>query len=118
MYRILESDLPELQGTPKQIEWASDLRRRTLTSSNTLIDETASETIKSGCRKFIVYFISNARNSDPDEIYEEVETTIAERKGISEEDVGVEDTNVEINKIASDLILAKKSAQWWIEKAR
>ena len=115
---ILESDLPELQGTPKQIEWASDLRRRTLTSSNTLIDETASETIKSGCRKFIVYFISNARNFDPDEIYEEVETTIAERKGISEEDVGVEDMNVEINKIASDLILAKKSAQWWIEKAR
>lgn len=118
MYRILESDLPELQGTPKQVEWASGLRRRTLTSSNTLVDETASEIIKSGCRKFIVYFISNARHCDSDEIYEEVETAIAKEKGISEEDVDIEDMNVEINKIASDLILTKNSAQWWIEKAR
>lgn len=118
MYHILESDLPELHGTSKQIEWASDLRRRTLTSSNALIDETASETIKSGCRKFVVYFISNARDCDSDEIYEEVETAIAKEKGISEEDVDVEDMNAEINKIASDLILTKNSAQWWIEKAR
>jgi hypothetical protein len=118
MYHILESDLPELHGTPKQVEWASDLRRRTLISSNALIDETASETIKSGCRKSIVYFVSNARSCDPDEIYEEVETTIAKEKGISEEDVDVEDMNAEINKIASDLILTKNSAQWWIEKAR
>lgn len=118
MYHILESDLPELHGTPKQVEWASDLRRRILTSSNALIDETASETIKSGCRKFVVYFIGNARNCDSDEIYEEVETAIAEKKGISEEDVDVEDMNAEINKIASDLILTKNSAQWWIEKAR
>lgn len=118
MYHILESDLPELHGTPKQIEWASDLRRRILTSSNALIDETASETIKSGCRKFVVYFISNACNCDSDEIYEEVETAIAKKKGISEEDVDVEDMNAEINKMASDLILTKNSAQWWIEKAR
>lgn len=118
MYHILESDLPELHGTPKQVEWASDLRRRILTSSNTLIDETASETIKSGCRKFVVCFIGNARNCDSDEIYEEVEAAIAKEKGISEEDVDVKDMNAEINKIASDLILTKNSAQWWIEKAR